>query len=209
MAKRTEPEDGANSPELVRSLYQALEHSATPTEAVFDRLAATGNAYHIGTSFTITPTQGSAYFYIDNSGNSSPFVLGADSIKVAGGNARVYVRDEPTLDVGTFNTYEFRNVRSDVTPSPNQSAYFGYDNNVTVTDKGRLYDENFIKASTGSVGTTSTGTGKDGKTQYIIGDDSTALLEVMNDSSNEIEVSISAKFFELPEVPDIIENGNA
>lgn len=209
MSERTPPEDGFNNPAMIRAVHQALEHAATPTENVFNRLAATGNAYHIGTRFTITTAQGSAYFYIDNGGNDSPFVLNSDDIKISGGDAVIFVRDEPSLDVGTFDSFEFKNIRSDILPGPETNAYFGYDNGVTISDKGRLYDEDFIKASTGSAGSTSTGTGRDGSVQYIIGVDSTAMLEIQNDSSNDIEVSISAKFHELPNVPPIIKEANA
>jgi len=204
MTNRKKPEDGAENPALVRAFHEAFEKSLPPTESVQHRLAVQGRDYHIGSRFTITTAQGSAYFYIDNSMGDVPFAIVTDDIKVSGGNALVYVRDEPDLDLGTFQSFEFKNVRSDVTPGPGQDAYFGYDNDVTINDKGRLFDENFIKASQGSPGQTQTGAGKNGGVSYIIGPGSTGFLEIENNSSNEIEVSISAQFHETPPVPDIV-----
>jgi len=208
MVKRNKPEKSHENPHLIKALHRAMEHSAVPNDTIFDRMAVLGNVYHVGKRFTITPSQGSAYFYIDNNGVSDPFKLQADAIKVANGDALIYVRDEPTLDESTFSSVEYKNIRSDVTPSPRADAYFGYDSSATVSDKGRIYDEDFIKADAGDPGKSSTGAGENGEVRYIIGDDSSAMLEVENDSSNDIEVSVSAFFHYFPDVPSIIEDPN-
>lgn len=208
MVERTPPEDGHENPAAVRAMYRAMEHAVTPSETLFDRMAALGNVYHVGTRFTITPTQGSAYLFVDNSDVDDPFQLQADEIKVDGGDALIYVRDEPSLDSSTFTQTEFTNVRSDVIPGPDADVYFGYDDDVTISDKGRVYDEDFIKAAAGDPGEASTGAGSNGKVRYIIGDDSTAMLEIQNDSSNEIEVSVSSFFHYVPDVPSIVTIAN-
>jgi len=208
MVKRKQPDVGQENPHLIRSLYRAMEHAVIPSETVFDRMASLGNAYHVGSRFTITQTQGSAYFYIDNSSVSDPFLLQTDVIKVSGGDALTYVWDEPDVDETTFTSIEYKNLRSDVTSGPESDAYFGYDNNVTINDTGLLYEEDFIKASSGSPGTTSTGAGSNGEAKYIIGDGSTAMLQIENDSQNDIEVSVSSFFYYVPDVPVIIDGNN-
>lgn len=203
---RNVPYDDGPFPEQQEATFRALEHAILTHESITHRLSINGDNYHISQTFTVTPTQGSAYVFIDNSMTTDLFGLISDDIKVSGGNVEVYVYDEPDLDETTFQSIEFVNTRSDVIPGPDQNAYFGYDNDVSITDTGRIYDQDFIKASTGSVGTTQTGSGKNGAVSYIIGPSSSAMLEVRNISSNDIEVSVSASFHAIPPVPELIEN---
>jgi hypothetical protein len=198
-----DPDSEAENPHLVRALHQALEHGIVTLQYTADRAAVNGDQYRVSDVFTITTTQSSAYFYVENN-TDNMFVLDEDQIKVTGANARIYVRDEPTVDTSTFTQIEFINGRSDITPGPDQNAYFGYDTDVTINDLGRIYDVDYIKASSGSPGDTMTGTGSNGGISYIIGPQSSAILEVENDGSSEIEVSIGADFHEIRELPNVI-----
>lgn len=200
----TEHTDGMHNPHVVDANFQAIQHAISGQVHASDRAALNGNKYRISSVFDLTETQGSAYFYVENP-TENIFFLSNDRIKVSEGNALTFVRDEPDLDETTFQSVEFVNTRSDVTPGPDQNAYFGYDSNVTITNKGRAYDENYIKASSGSPGQTSTGTGENGGVDYIVGPNSSAMLEVQNDSTNTLEVSISAEFYESQDLPELIQ----
>lgn len=201
----TEHTDSAQNPHLVDAYYQAVQHAVSAQVHASDRAAANGGEYRVSRVFDLTTTEESAYFYVDNH-MQNMFFLENDQVKVSGGNAMTYVWDEPSVDTGTFQSLEFINTRSDVEPGPDQDIYFGYASDVTISDTGRQYHEDYIKASSGSPGQTSTGTGEHGGVDYIIGSDSSAMLEVQNDSDNTLQVSVSAQFHEPQDLPNLIQS---
>lgn len=138
-----------------------------------------------------------SYFYVDNP-NGELFAETGQSIKVANGDAEYFIYDEPALDESTFDSYEFHNLRSDITADPDQSAYFSYDNNVTVTDKGCPFDESFVIAGNKE-------TKSNGEIEYIIGPNSSALTEISNTSNVDIKVTYRANYYILPELKRLIE----
>jgi hypothetical protein len=205
MSNRKNPARGEPDPEQILATYKAIQSAISPSEKLQHRTAVNGKSYLISSVFELTTTQGSAYFYVRNSDPDEYFTLVTDKIKARDGNINMYVRDEPTLDPSTFDSVEFKNLRSDIQPGPNQDAFFGYDDEVTISDTGRLFDEDFITASSGSVGTNYTGAGENGGVSYIVAPESDALLEIENDSSNTVTVSISSHFQVPPDVPDLME----
>jgi len=194
---RNKPDGKGPLPSRQEAFWRALEHSVVSIESVGHRISVNGKSYRISIVKNITTTQGSLYLYVKNN-SSNLFAQTALSIKVYDGNANYYIYDEPDVDTSTFNVFNFSNIRSDVTQDPNINAYVGFGNNVTINDIGQLFDEEFIRSGNKEEKS-------NGNVEYIIGDESSALLQIENASNNEIEVSVSANFYKLPDMPGLID----
>jgi len=190
------PEDNQENPARVRSVHAALEHAVVASDEATERSALAGENYRLSPVFDVTTQQDSAYLYVENN-SSDYFILNEDTISIVGGNANTFVYHNADVDVSTFTQQDFVNTRTGQADSQNQLAYFGYDNGVTINDKGLTYERDFVVATTSSQGNTSSTSGESGAVGFIIDPGDNAMLEVQNDSSETLTVSVSAEFYEL------------
>lgn len=192
---RNKPQESGSRPQMQEAMWRALEHAVIANETLEHRSSVNGHTYRISKIFSITDTQNKAFLYVSNP-VAELLAQTALSVKVYDGDCEYRIYDEPTVDETSFSQESFSNLRSDVTADPDQNIYFGYDTDVTVSDTGRLFDEEFIRAGNKEEKS-------NGDVEYIIGSDSSALLEVTNTSNNTIEVSLSANFYKIPDVIDL------
>lgn len=190
------PDENKENPSLIRAVHTALEHAIITSDTPTQRAAISGNSYRLSPLFDITTTQSSAYLYVTNP-TSNYFLLSEDTISIKGGNAKTFVYHDADVDVGTFTEQSFSNSRTGDTSSPDQNAYFGYDNDVTINDTGEIFEQDFVVASSGSTGSTSTGSGISSSVDFVIDPNGSAMLEIRNDSTDTITASVSAEFHEL------------
>lgn len=195
-----DPTQGKVNPSDIQSFVTALEHSLTASHSPATRAALNGNEYVVSDTVTITPTQSARYIYLENP-TSQPFVMFSDHIKARGGDCEVRIFDESDIDASTFSAGEYHNVRSDVTQDPPQNLRLGYRSDVTINDFGRLYDQGFINTS--SHGRFTIGTDTFHSVSYIIGSNSSALVEIDNVSSNDVDVTTTLELHENRDVPRV------
>jgi len=197
-----DPSNSQENPHLVEAMHAALEHSIVTSDTPTQRAALSGQSYRLSPIYDITTTEGSVYLYIGNP-TSNFFLLNEDTISITGGNAKTFVYHSPDVDLSTFTQGSFSNSLTGA-DGIQQTAYFGFDNNVTINDKGEEYEKDFVIASSGSVGSTSTGSGDSPSVDFVISPNDSAMLEIMNDTSSDtITVSVSAEFHEMrTDIPD-------
>lgn len=179
---------GAESPTLVKAFHQGLYQQRGSLE---------GNRYVLSDRRTVTATQGGLNVYFENPTSDTYFVIEHASV-VVNNQIVTDTYDEPTVDETTFNSIELNNTRSSVTQDPALNAYVGTDNNVTISDTGRPYTQNYIGAGAQR---SITGTGE--HTVYIVDPGSSTLGSFSLDTNNDTRIGVTISIHELTRVPDV------
>lgn len=194
---RNDPEVGNENPALIRAFYNALQEGVMPHTPAEERQGQHGKRWVLSYRRTLTATQSVFYIYVDNPSTDSGLdVEGAEVY--TNGEVHISTYDEPTLDETTFTADEFKNVRSSVTKDPVWNGYSGTDNNVTISDMGRLFAVDQIQSGPqSSLGQPSSAPG------YVVDPESSAIFEFDNVSGNDIEIAITIYFHEQVPAPDL------
>lgn len=196
---RKSPTTGRNSPVLVRALWNALQQAVGVSTSPQERQGHFGKRWLVNDNRTVTSTESSLYIYMENP--DPDLMLDIEGATLyTNRQVTVTIYDEPSLDETTFNAGEFRNTRSSVTKNPPWNVYKGTDNNVTISDKGRVFTQDSMDAGV----TENAGTHFDAP-GYIIDPESSVLIEISLDTNNDTQLSVSFYTHEQVFAPNLTE----
>lgn len=194
---RLSPTQGKNSPVLLRALWNALQQAVGVTTSPQERQGHFGKRWMVNDNRTVTSTESSLYIYIENPETDRSLDIEGATL-YTNQQVTLHIYDEPTLDETTFNSGEFRNTRSSVQKNPPWNVYKGTDNNVTISDKGRLFVSDSMDAGVKK----NAGSHFDAP-GYIIDPGSSTLIEISIDTNSDTDVSASFYVHEQVFGPDL------
>lgn len=194
---RNSPTKGRNSPITIRAVWNALQQAVGVTTSPQERQGHFGKRWMVSDNRTVTSTQSSLYIYIENPDSDRALDVEGATL-YTNRQVTVSIYDEPTLDETTFTAGEFRNTRSSVTKNPPWNLYKETGNNVTISDKGRLFMSDLMDA-----GVTQNAGAHFDAPGYIIDPESSALIEISLDTNNDTDISASFYTHEQVFGPDL------
>jgi len=194
---RKDPTLNRNSPIITRAFWNALQQAATPTDDVAARQGQYGKRWLINGRQLVTTTESALYLYIENPTDDRQLnVEGVDLYVDQSVTIDLY--DEPTLDETTFNADEFKNTRSSVTKDPPWNLYRGVETDVTISDEGRKFVGTFADpGSKKDIGADHRAPG------YIIDSNSSALIKIGIDSTNDTNIALNSYCHEEVRGPNL------
>lgn len=196
MSRKT-PTRERSSPVLIRALFNAIQQAVGIDVTPDERQGQFGKRWLINDHRTLTTTESSLYIYVENPTTDMTIDVEGSTF-YTNQQITVTVYDEPTLDETTFNSGDFRNTRSSVTKNPPWNLYKGTDNNVTISDKGRLFVEDAI-----DTGNQSNLGGHFNAPGYMIDPESSALIEISLDTNTDTTISFTTYIHEQVPAPDV------
>lgn len=180
----TNPEKGNNNPSTVRAVYEALMHSPIPSSALSSRRAHESRRYTLSHRTTLTTTQGSLYFYLENLTNDNVSIDTEHFNLYSGGEVDLSVYHNANVDTGTFNNLNIINTDTASSYTPDANAYVGTNNNVTITSKGNVVLEGIQGANKKTFGFEQSKFG-------VIRPGDSILIEVKNTTSSGIRIALT------------------